>query len=145
MVDRALNVLLVDDDENTSVLFRLLAEHSGYRIKLQVVNGGQQAIDYLSGAGIYANRLKYPLPDLVILDLIMPGVGGLEVLEWRQGYAHLMSVPVVVFSGCARDEAEPKSLQKGASGFFSKPVDVTDFRTAVTEMLALGSRSRELA
>jgi CheY-like chemotaxis protein len=144
MVDGIPVVLLVDDDENVSVLFRLIAEKAGYKIRLHAVDGGQEAIDYLAGFGPYSKRTDHPLPDLIILDLIMPGLSGYEVLDWRQsGSPEIRSIPVVVFSGCSRDRAESEALRRGASRFVAKPMDIAHFRNAIVEILSLaGARPR---
>ncbi len=142
VTSRALNLLLVDDDESTAILFRFVLQKAGSRARLQVANGGQEAMNYLAGKGEYADRSAYPLPDLIVLDLIMPGVTGLDVLDWRRSSPELSAIPVVVFSGSLKNEDRQQALAKGATRFIPKPVDPPGFKSAIDEILQLGASSR---
>jgi CheY-like chemotaxis protein len=104
------NVLLVDDSEDDVFLLkRALAPHSS----LQVVGwaeDGKAAIDYLSGAGQYADRKQYPWPDLIVLDLKMPGRDGYDVLKWMQGKSPRPWVAVFTASDLEEDKRRVKEL-----------------------------------
>jgi len=73
-------ILQVEDEENDVLLLQYAFDRAGIKHDLQVVTRGQEAMDYLSGAGRFADRRTYPLPDLVLLDLKLPDKHGLEVL-----------------------------------------------------------------
>jgi CheY-like chemotaxis protein len=90
-------ILLVEDREDDLFFMRRALKQSGVRNPLHVVSDGAKAIEYLSGLGDFADREEHPLPDLVILDLKMPGKDGFEVLAWiRQ--SHLPHIPVAVLA-----------------------------------------------
>ncbi len=139
---RALKLLLVDDDECTAILFRLVLQKAGWQVRLQVVEGGQEAINYLAGKGAYGDRSTYPVPDLIILDLIMPGVTGLDVLDWRRMSPELSAIPVVVFSGTLQEKDRQDALAKGAARFIAKPSDSAAFKNAIEEMVRFGEQAR---
>jgi CheY-like chemotaxis protein len=92
---RHLDILLVDDDHNEYSRFGVAVENAHLNICLQTVTDGEQALDYLKGRGVYANRLLYPSPALLVLDLDMPLTGWLEFLDWRRSSSLFSSLPVV--------------------------------------------------
>lgn len=75
-------ILLVEDNEDDVLFLRRALKLAGILNPLQVVRDGRQAIDYLEGSGAYMNRAEFPLPCLVLLDLKLPRVMGLDVLRW---------------------------------------------------------------
>lgn len=121
-------VLYVEDDENDVFFLRHALERQGLSDRLKVVNNGAQAIEYLSGEGKFSDREEFPLPALIVLDLELPQVSGLKVLEWKQQQPLLQAIPVVVLSGSGRASDQEKANQLGAVMFFKKSSDVTQFR-----------------
>ncbi len=95
---------------------------AGLEAALRIVNHGQAAIDYLSGAGVYGDRGKYPLPAVVVLDLNLPEVHGFEVLKWMRGQPAHRELPVVVFTSSARQEDRTQAELLGANEYVQKPV-----------------------
>ncbi len=93
----------------------------GLESALRVVRDGRAAIEYLSGAGTYADRKEYPAPSLVLLDLNLPQVPGLEVLKWIREQAEFARTPVVVFSSSSREDDQVKARELGANEFVAKP------------------------
>ncbi len=114
-------VLYVEDEENDRILMGLAFQRAGLEAALRMVNHGQAAIDYLSGAGVYGEREKYPLPAVVLLDLNLPEVHGFDVLKWIRAQPVHSGLPVVVFTSSARDEDRHRAELLGANDFLQKP------------------------
>lgn len=128
-------VLYVEDEENDRFLMQFAFEKAGLETALRTVDHGQAAIDYLSGAGEYGDRTKYPLPAVVLLDLNLPEVHGFEVLKWIRGEPAHRTLPVVVFTSSAREEDRRQAELLGASDFAQKPV-MLDRLQALVQKLA---------
>ena len=86
-------VLLVEDSEDDVFFMRLAWEKAGVSNPLQVVQDGQQALDYLAGAGKFVDRQEYPLPCLVLLDWKLPYLMGVEVLKWIRQQPPFKTLP----------------------------------------------------
>jgi len=82
---------------------------------------GKECVDYLSGAGAYADRARHPLPALLLLDLKMPRMHGFEVLKWLATRPEFKELPVFVLSSSSDDADIQKSLRLGAREYFVKP------------------------
>ncbi len=116
-----LDVLLVDDDPNDLALFGLAVEKADLNIWLQTATSAKQAIEYLEGTGKYADRGLHPVPDMVLLDLIMPEMSGFDFLGWRKRSSVSTKVPVMVLSGLGDERQIEGALTLGADGYFPKP------------------------
>jgi len=107
---------------------------AGLGCGLRTVVNGQEAKDYLSGRGGYANRDEHPIPVLVLLDLKMPLLSGFEVLEWMRGHPGLTSLPVVVFTSSPRQEDKARAKELGADEYIEKPSQVAKFGDVVQRL-----------
>lgn len=129
-------ILQVDDDENDVLLLRYVFRTLAIPTPLHSVTDGQQALDYLAGAGGYGDRERHPLPCLVLLDLKMPGKGGFEVLEWIRAQPALRTLVVVVMTASADQSDIDRAYQLGANAYVIKPTG-TDQLTDVVRALQL--------
>jgi two-component system response regulator len=113
-------ILQVEDDPNDVFLLQHALAKAGVTNPVQVAADGQQAIDYLKGTGRFADREKFPLPCLVLLDLKLPYVMGLEVLKWirQQPEAALI---VILLTASAEDADIATAYRLGANAFLTKP------------------------
>ena len=115
-------ILQVEDDPNDVFLLRHAWRKKGVENAIQVASDGQQAIDYLQGLGKFADREKFPLPCLVLLDLKLPYVMGLDVLRWiRERPGTALAVVMLTASGEEADIAASYNL--GANAFLTKPAE----------------------
>jgi CheY-like chemotaxis protein len=117
-----ITVLHVDDDPNDTELLRAAARKADVRFILHNAEDAEQAIGYLNGKGIYADRNTYQLPALILLDLKMPRATGFEVLKWIRKHPRLAQVPVVVLSGSELQEDIQKAYEVGANCYMVKPL-----------------------
>jgi len=120
-------ILLVEDGEDDVLLIRQAFAKSNLSNPIQVVWDGEEAIAYLSGTGQYSNRTEYPLPDLVLLDLNMPGMDGFDVLKWIRGQPGLKALRVVVLTSSDQIRDVNQAYSLGANSFLMKPLDFDDF------------------
>jgi CheY-like chemotaxis protein len=115
-------ILHVEDDPNDVLLFQRAFRKANLTVNIQSTTDGDKAVAYLSGAEGYADREKFPLPTLILLDLKMPRKSGLEVLAWIRGQANLRRLVVVIFTSSKHDEDLNRAYDLGANSYLVKPV-----------------------
>lgn len=128
--------LLVEDDDNDVFMVRMEFRRAPHHIHLQVVNDGKEAMHYLCGDGKYADRDKYPLPNVILLDLKMPRVNGYEFLGWLRSKSRgdLRLIPVLVMSGSALPQDINRVYALGANSYMVKPADWRVFKKMVADL-----------
>ncbi len=114
-------ILQVEDEEADIFLIQHVFKKAGITSPLQAVTDGQMALDYLSGTGAYADRATHPLPCLVLLDLKLPKLDGLEVLAWIRQRPQFQGMVVVVFSSSSHPADVERAYRLGANSFIQKP------------------------
>jgi CheY-like chemotaxis protein len=120
-------ILLVEDREDDVVLVRRAFAKANVLNPMHVVPDGAEAIAYLKGEGKYSNRAEYPLPELLLLDLKMPGTDGFEVLKWMRQQPGLKTLRVVVLTSSDQMRDVNAAYQMGANSFLVKPIDFERF------------------
>jgi len=129
-----LPILMVEDNPQDEMLTLRSLRKVNLGNQVEVVRDGQQALDYLFREGEFAGRGGSALPALVLLDLGLPRVGGLEVLERIRADARTRLLPVVIFTSSSEEEDRLGSLLLGANSFVRKPVDFTEFAEKVAKL-----------
>lgn len=114
-------ILLAEDDDNDVFFMRRALLKAQVEFPLQVVTNGQEAVDYLDGAGKYSDRSTYPLPSIILLDLKMPFLDGFEVLSWIGKQPALNKIPVAVLTSSAEERDRRRAAELGAKAYFVKP------------------------
>jgi len=114
-------ILLVEDNEDDVFLMKRALQTAGIVNPLHVVEDGQQAVDYLSGEGIFADRLSHPLPAVIFLDLKLPILLGLEVLAWIRSQPELANTVVVVLTSSNEPTDLKEAYSLGANSYVVKP------------------------
>ena len=130
MTDDARILLVEDDPQDVELLLRAFRSEN-VQSRIEVVRDGEEALDYLFCRGAYKGRSSDQPPTLVLLDLKLPKIGGLQVLRELKASAECQSIPVIVLtsSGEQRDIAE--SYKLGVNSYIQKPVDIGEFRRAI--------------
>ena len=131
-------ILVADDDQNDVFFLRRAFQKSGVSHAVMHVSDGQQAIDYLLGEADYRDRIRYPVPVLVLLDLKMPKVDGFDVLAWLKTRPELVGLPVVVLSSSSHSGSSWQAPACGAR--FAPSAQVMSRRLDATHHVA--SRAR---
>jgi CheY-like chemotaxis protein len=116
-------ILLAEDDPNDTLLIKRAFQKAGLGEVLKSVGDGDQAIDYLRGINSYADRARYPLPFLLLLDLKMPGTDGFEVLHWVRSQPDLKRLLVVVLTSSNLQADVDRAYELGANSYLVKPVE----------------------
>jgi len=115
------HVLLAEDEQADAFIFQFAVTKAKLDLSLHVATDGQEAVEYLSGKLSYADRAKYPLPALIVLDLKMPRMSGFDVLSWLAGQSDLTHIPALVLSSSSYEEDMRKARELGAREYYVKP------------------------
>jgi CheY-like chemotaxis protein len=126
MGDQAIFLLVEDNPDHVLLLQRAFIKGKIMN-PLQLVRSGEEAIEYLSGTGRFANRAEFPLPALVLLDLKMPGIDGFEVLRWIRRQPNIATLRVVVLTTSDETRDIDLAYKLGANSFLVKPTDFERF------------------
>jgi CheY-like chemotaxis protein len=119
-------ILQVEDTEEDVVLMEYAFREAGLENELRGVPHGQAAIDYLSGKAQFSDRRRFPLPGLILLDLKLPGIGGLDVLRWIRASSNHRTTPVIVLTSSGQESDIEESYQEGANAFITKPSGIVE-------------------
>jgi CheY-like chemotaxis protein len=115
-------VLVVEDNPDDVALLQVAARTAPEAAAFHVVKDGEQALAYLQGEGQYADRHAHPFPDLVLLDLALPGMSGFDVLAWIRGQPELEMLQVFVWTDSGDPQMLERALKAGANRFVPKSV-----------------------
>ena len=124
-------ILLVEDNPSDINLTKRAFEKGHITNNLVVAEDGQEALDYIFGNGIYANRDISQLPTLILLDLKLPKVSGLEVLKRIRAAEIIKRLPVVILTSSKEDEDVAASYDLGVNSYIRKPIDFNQFVEAI--------------
>ncbi|HEX3797227.1 MAG TPA: response regulator [Verrucomicrobiae bacterium] len=119
-------ILLVEDSTEDASLVQLAFKKWGIGNPVHVATDGERAVEYLGGDGMYADRDKYPLPTLTLLDLNLPQMSGFDVLQWMSERPGLKKLPVVVLSGTKDPTHFEQAQRLGASACVAKSLDLSE-------------------
>ncbi len=126
-------LLWIEDDPNDV----LLVGRAMAKVKLGppiIARDGEEGVAYLSGKGEYADRSRHPLPTLILLDLKLPKVSGLELLKWLRQQPLLKRIPVLVFTSSRETTDINRAYELGANAFLVKPVDFGELNMLLLEI-----------
>jgi CheY-like chemotaxis protein len=115
-------ILLVEDDSNDVLLIQRAFRKASLPNPLQIVEDGEAAILYLKGEESFADRDRYPLPRLILLDLKLPRKSGFEVLVWLRQQPKFYGLPVVVLTSSKENNDIQQAYLLGANSYLVKPV-----------------------
>ncbi len=113
-------ILHVEDSEADALLFKRASAAAKLPAQLFRVPNGMEAVSYLQGCGQYSDRHSYPVPDLVLLDMEMPKMDGLDLLKWLRGNEKYLRMPVFMLSSCDSEQDVLRAKALGADHFFVK-------------------------
>jgi two-component system response regulator len=127
-------ILLVEDNPSDEALTLRALKKSGVANKVVVTRDGPEALDYLFCRGSFADRDARELPQVVLLDLNLPKLGGLDVLRALRAEGQTKLLPVVILTSSKEDRDLHSSYSLGSNSYVVKPVDFTQFSEAVRQL-----------
>ncbi len=127
-------ILLVDDNADDVTLTLRAFKKSNIKNEVVVAQDGEEALDFLTGAGKYSGRDTRIMPEVVMLDLKMPRMDGIELLERIRADERTKLLPVVILTTSNEDRDIVESYRLGANSYIRKPVDFDQFTEAVTQL-----------
>jgi len=132
MVDET--ILLVEDNADDELLTRRTLKKNNICNEVVVARDGAEALEYLFGTGRHQGRNLDAMPQVILLDLALPKVDGLEVLRRIRSEERTRRLPVVILTSSEEQEALVEGYELGANSYVRKPVAVAQFRAAVREL-----------
>lgn len=127
-------ILLVEDNPQDEMLALRALRKVNVGNRVDVVRDGQQALDYLFGEGEFAGRPAGEQPTVVLLDIGLPRLSGLEVLERLRADERTALLPVVILTSSDEERDRLRSYENGANSFVRKPVDFSEFAETVARL-----------
>ncbi len=128
------NILLVEDNDQDEKLILRALRKVNLANQVDVARDGQQALDYLFAEGEFAGRAGQPLPTVVLLDINLPRISGLDVLKRLRADPRTHLLPVVVLTSSDEEQDRLSSYEDGANSFVRKPLDFGEFAETVARM-----------
>jgi len=127
-------IVLVEDNEDDEKLTLMAFEKNGIANKIIVLRDGEEALDYLFGTGPYADRDLGDKPQVIMMDLKLPKIGGLEVLKKIREDDRTKYLPVVVLTSSKEDQDIIQAYNLGTNAYVRKPVDFIHFIEAIKQL-----------
>ena len=134
MIENSIEILLVEDNPNDVELTLHALKKNNLANNIHVVRDGAEALDYLFGSGAYAGRDTNMTPKVILLDLKLPKVDGMEVLQRIKSDESTRSIPVVMLTSSREERDIVESYQLGVNSYIAKPVDFEQFTEAVRQL-----------
>ena len=145
MISEHETILAVEDNDDDIALVRRAFRKATILNPLRTLSDGEQAVEYLSGEGGFADRQQSPLPSLILLDLKLPRKSGLEVLAWKMSQPVLKRIPVVVLTSSKQSSDLERAYDLGVNSYLVKPVEFTELLEMVTALKLYWIRFNETA
>jgi two-component system response regulator len=128
------SILLVEDNRDDEELTVLALQENRLLNEIHVARDGAEALDFLLARGLYEYRDPRDLPQVVLLDLKLPKLSGLEVLQRMRSHPQLKLLPVIILTTSLEERDIMESYDLGANSYIRKPVDFSNFLEAVRQL-----------
>jgi len=128
-------VLLVEDSPSDVYFLKTACDRAEIPHRLSIVSDGDEAIDYLTGIGEFADRQRHPLPDLIFLDIKLPRRDGHEVLQWLRHQPAFRHLPVIMLTGSDEPSDIERAYKLGVTSYLMKNADPKEFGAGVRVIL----------
>ena len=119
-------ILVAEDNEDEIALMEMAFKKAEFRGPIRFVRDGHAAVDYLEGRHGYGDREQFPFPKIIVSDLKMPRVSGLELLQWLRSHPKCKVIPAILLSGSGLESDIKGAYKLGANTYFQKPGSFED-------------------
>ena len=136
-------ILLVENDKDYIYLLEQAFRKSNIRNPLKIARYGNEAILYMRGVGIYADRRNYPLPSLVLLDMTNPDGSSMAVLGWIREQSQFRNVPILILAGEGQDKEVQRAFSQGANAYLVKREKLQELTSVIHSLELLDERVAE--
>jgi two-component system response regulator len=130
------NILLVEDEEAHAELTKRAIRKSGNANRVDVACDGEEALDYLFNRGKYTDKAEYPSPCLILLDINLPGIDGIEVLKQVKNHPLLKRIPIIMLTTSEQERDIARCYDHHANSYLTKPVGYKEFEERIWEIRA---------
>lgn len=120
-MDPSLQILVAEDNEDDAFILTRALQAAGLPRPAYICKDGQQVIDYITGSGSFADRGEFPFPRMLILDIKMPRLNGLEVLRWVRAHPDCAVIPTIILTSSAHPKDVEEAFKSGVNAYFLKP------------------------
>ena len=134
---KKIDIVVIEDNPIDAELVVKALKKSRKDIEIFVLHDGASSIDYLFGIGEYKDRNTMNQPSLILLDLMIPKISGLQVLELIKANKHTECIPVIVLSSSSVDADIDKAYKLGVNAFITKPIDYTSYVKLMSSVIEL--------
>ena len=128
------NILLIEDEPAHAELTKRAIRKAGNANRIDVVSNGEEALDYLFNHKNFADKKKYPVPGLILLDIKLPGIDGIEVLKAIKEDPDLKRIPVIMLTTSEREDDIARSYEHYANSYLTKPVGFKEFEEKIMQL-----------
>lgn len=135
-METPLKILVAEDDVGDIRLLQRAFAAAKVKLPVHFASDGAEVLNYLQGKEPFENPVKYPLPDLLLLDLGLPLISGFEIMAWLQEQPRFRRLPVIVFSNSDRPEDISRAHELGAASYVVKPQDPKELVRMVERLQA---------
>jgi CheY-like chemotaxis protein len=133
-MEKQVHILLVEDNKMDIALTLDAFREAHLANKIHVAHNGEEALQYIFGEEKYSDRKTYPLPHIILLDLKMPGIDGLEVLKRIKNTETIKRIPVIILTSSKEEGDRAMSYDLGANSYLVKPVSFDGFIDVVRKI-----------
>jgi DNA-binding response OmpR family regulator len=131
------HLVLAEDDRNDTFFLLRAFEKAGFAKPARTMGDGEDVVRYLSGAGPYADRREHPLASHLLLDLKLPRVSGMQILEWIRKSSPVPELPIIILTSSDRAEDRARVQSLIVDGYFVKPSRHAELGTMVKAIAGL--------
>ena len=131
---KPVNFLLIEDNNTDIKITQLVFKKANLNNTLMVVKTGEEALQYLKGKDPYGDPEHYPKPDVILLDIKMPGIDGFDTTEHIRNLDKYRDIPIIILTTSVRADDVNKSFNVGADDYIPKPVTVENLLSALSKL-----------